>query len=162
MTDLRGLGAYIRQWRRALSLSQEELAQLSGVNRKTIIRLEKGAYSQRPQYSIIRLLASTLDVSVTEMTEFLGGIMTQQLWSHRALDQSNIDNPMYEDADVIIDPTAIVGITRYGPSPQIAEGCRWTRMYLANGTDAQSVACLTNDGEYAALLAMMPGLGWHT
>ncbi len=50
-------------------LSQEELAQESGVGVTTIIRIEKDQLKREPHFSTLRKLAQALDIEATELLE---------------------------------------------------------------------------------------------
>ncbi len=55
----------IREIRKALNISQEELANSVGVNRATISKYESGAIS--PTLAILSTIAASLDVSVADL-----------------------------------------------------------------------------------------------
>lgn len=55
---------HLRKWRRARLLTQQELAQKSGIARTTIARVELGAPAQ---FSTIRRLAQALEVAPQEL-----------------------------------------------------------------------------------------------
>lgn len=57
----------IRQARRRLGLSQEELAAASGVSAATIVQVERG--NRQPQGRTLRKLAATLGVEVADLVE---------------------------------------------------------------------------------------------
>lgn len=57
----------IRRARRRLGLSQEELAEASGVSAATIVQVELG--NRRPQGRTLRKLAATLGVEVADLLE---------------------------------------------------------------------------------------------
>lgn len=50
-------------------LSQEELAEESGVGVATIIRIENDQVKREPHYSTLRKLAAVLDIEPTELLE---------------------------------------------------------------------------------------------
>jgi transcriptional regulator with XRE-family HTH domain len=57
----------LRYWRRAAGLSQAELAELSGVTRRTLIRLEAGKTTQ-PHISTVLKLARVLNLAPLYLT----------------------------------------------------------------------------------------------
>jgi putative transcriptional regulator len=56
----------LRWWRRARGLTQEGLAERSGISRETISRIETGRH-QEPEVLTLVKLAEALDVSVWEL-----------------------------------------------------------------------------------------------
>lgn len=60
-----GIAENIRQRRKALKMSQDELADAIGSNRVTISRYETGAYY--PSVEALRKLASALNTTTTEL-----------------------------------------------------------------------------------------------
>ena len=60
----------LAQVRKAQGLSQERLAELSGVHRVSIARIESGAIT--PNIRTLEKLASALQVAVTELIEKAG------------------------------------------------------------------------------------------
>ena len=60
----------LAQLRKAQGLSQERLAELSGVHRVSIARIESGAIT--PNIRTLEKLASALQVAVTELIEKAG------------------------------------------------------------------------------------------
>lgn len=58
----------IKEYRVKAGLKQEELAELVGVRRETIFRLEKGLYN--PSLKLAMDIAKVFNVSVEEMFEF--------------------------------------------------------------------------------------------
>lgn len=54
----------LREWREKRALTQDELAQKSGVSRGTIIRIERGAEAFPPT---VRKLAAALNVDPSEL-----------------------------------------------------------------------------------------------
>lgn len=61
----KGEGAGLRESRKQRGITQEELAQRSGVNRKTIGRIERGR--GKPTVRTLEKLARALDVSLREL-----------------------------------------------------------------------------------------------
>lgn len=59
------LGAHVRQLRTGLGWTQEELAHQTGFDRKSVNRVENGAYS--PSLDRIAVLADALGVPVSEL-----------------------------------------------------------------------------------------------
>ena len=59
MTYENSLGAKIKQSRKAKGLTQEQLAELMGIDDKHLSRIEKGFHS--PKFSIIQKLAKVLE-----------------------------------------------------------------------------------------------------
>ncbi|MDP8951765.1 MAG: helix-turn-helix domain-containing protein [Actinomycetota bacterium] len=62
-------GERLREARRRAMLSQEELAQESGVGVATIIRIERDQLKRDPHFSTLRKLAKRLDIEATELLE---------------------------------------------------------------------------------------------
>ncbi|MCD7838014.1 MAG: helix-turn-helix domain-containing protein [Clostridiales bacterium] len=60
-------GAFLRQRRRELNLTQEQLAQQLGVSNKTISKWENGW--TMPDYSIVPALCEALDITVAELIQ---------------------------------------------------------------------------------------------
>ena len=61
------IGNYIAQKRRALNLTQEQLADMLGVSNKTVSKWENG--KSMPDYSIIQQLCETLHVTIAELMD---------------------------------------------------------------------------------------------
>ncbi len=62
-------GERLREARRRAMLSQEELAQESGVGVATIIRIERDQLKRDPHFSTLRKLAKRLGIEATELLE---------------------------------------------------------------------------------------------
>jgi len=62
---LRAFGARIRQFRQARGLTQVELAERAGVDRKTISRIENSRFS--PSLINVYAIADALDVEAREL-----------------------------------------------------------------------------------------------
>lgn len=60
------LGRYLRRHRKDLRMATRQLAEHAGVDRTTIIRLEKGEFG-RPNPEILRLVADALNISVADV-----------------------------------------------------------------------------------------------
>lgn len=58
----------IREYRARKDLSQEELAQMVGVRRETIVHLEKGRYN--PSLKLAWDIARALDATIDELFTF--------------------------------------------------------------------------------------------
>jgi len=58
----------IREYRQKVGLKQEELAEIVGVRRETIFRLEKGLYN--PSLKLAMDIANFFEVSVEELFSF--------------------------------------------------------------------------------------------
>ena len=56
---------YLRHWRLYRALSQEELAQLAGITRESVNRIERGGHGARP--ATLRKLAAALRVEPHEL-----------------------------------------------------------------------------------------------
>ena len=63
-----GLKTKIKEYRARLNMKQEELAELVGVRRETIIRLEKGQYN--PSLKLAMDIAAVFNTTVEELFEF--------------------------------------------------------------------------------------------
>jgi transcriptional regulator with XRE-family HTH domain len=63
--SLRAFGARIRQFRQARGLTQVELAESAGVDRKTISRIENSRFS--PSLINVYAIADALDVEAREL-----------------------------------------------------------------------------------------------
>jgi transcriptional regulator with XRE-family HTH domain len=61
------IGNYIVQKRRALNLTQEQLADMLGVSNKTVSKWENG--KSMPDYSIIQKLCETIHVTIAELMD---------------------------------------------------------------------------------------------
>jgi transcriptional regulator with XRE-family HTH domain len=61
MLVMDGLGARLRELRRARALTQEELAQKAGVSPSTIVDIERGKHE--PQIRTLRKLAKALETT---------------------------------------------------------------------------------------------------
>jgi transcriptional regulator with XRE-family HTH domain len=61
MLVMDGLGARLREFRRARALTQEELAEKAGVSPSTIVDIERGKHE--PQIRTLRKLARALDTT---------------------------------------------------------------------------------------------------
>jgi transcriptional regulator with XRE-family HTH domain len=67
MLTVATLGERLREARRGALLTQEELAEASGVGVATIIRIERGQLRTEPHLSTLRKLARALDVEPREL-----------------------------------------------------------------------------------------------
>ena len=67
MSDSNNLGEKIRQLRKAKKLTQEQLAEMIGIDEKHLSRIEKGYHS--PKYSIMQKLANALDFNLFAMND---------------------------------------------------------------------------------------------
>ena len=65
--DQTAIGSYIMQKRRALNLTQEQLAEELGVSNKTVSKWENGKCM--PEYSIIQKLCEALHVTLPELMD---------------------------------------------------------------------------------------------
>jgi len=65
-------GVQLRAHRRSAGLSQEELAERSGLSARTVRNLERG-YSRRPYQDTLRRLADALSLRATARADFLAG-----------------------------------------------------------------------------------------
>lgn len=65
LDDRRALGARIRELRVRANLTQERLAELTGVDRRTLQRIEAG--SSDPRLSALTLIAEGLDVPLVRL-----------------------------------------------------------------------------------------------
>jgi len=61
------LGNKIRQYRKSKALTQEQLAELIGIDNKHLSRIEKGKHL--PTYNIVRKLAKVLDFDIYALEE---------------------------------------------------------------------------------------------
>lgn len=66
MMALDGVAVRLRRERRRAKLSRGELAELSGVTYRTILRIENGDH-KRPQTATIRALADALNVELDDL-----------------------------------------------------------------------------------------------
>jgi transcriptional regulator with XRE-family HTH domain len=62
-------GERLREARRRAMLSQEELAERSGVGVATIIRIERDQLRTEPHFTTLRKLAEHLDIDAAELLE---------------------------------------------------------------------------------------------
>jgi transcriptional regulator with XRE-family HTH domain len=67
MLSVATLGERLREARRRAMLTQEELAETSGVGVATIIRIERDQVRTEPHFSTLRKLARALDVEPREL-----------------------------------------------------------------------------------------------
>jgi transcriptional regulator with XRE-family HTH domain len=67
MLTVATLGERLREARRRAMLTQEELAEASGVGVATIIRIERDQLRTEPHFSTLRKLARALDVEPREL-----------------------------------------------------------------------------------------------
>ena len=59
------IGKFITECRKKINMTQEELAEKIGVNRRTISRWENG--NGMPDYSVLDILCNTLNISINEL-----------------------------------------------------------------------------------------------
>ncbi len=64
------LNTKIKEYREKKSMSQNELAQLVGVRRETIVHLENGRYN--PSLKLAMDIAKVFDTTVEDLFEFIG------------------------------------------------------------------------------------------
>jgi transcriptional regulator with XRE-family HTH domain len=69
MLTVASRGERLREARRRAMLSQEELAEESGVGVATIIRIERDQLRTEPHFSTLRKLAKALEVDPRELLE---------------------------------------------------------------------------------------------
>jgi transcriptional regulator with XRE-family HTH domain len=62
-------GERLREARRRAMLSQEELADQSGVGVATVIRIENDQVKREPHFATLRKLAAALGIEPTELLE---------------------------------------------------------------------------------------------
>lgn len=62
------LGESVRKYRELRGWTQSYLADMSGINRNTLLLIEQDKVD--PRYSTVEILAGTLNVSVDEITGF--------------------------------------------------------------------------------------------
>ena len=67
------LGQNIRKARRALNISQEELAHRSGLHRTYLSDVERGA--RNPSFASLLAVARGLGSTVSELTRDIGGVL---------------------------------------------------------------------------------------
>ncbi|HYH32556.1 MAG TPA: helix-turn-helix domain-containing protein [Pseudonocardia sp.] len=80
-----GLGAQLRGWRERMFLTQDELAERSGLNVRTIRRLERRDAGARPQSASLRQLAIALGLDAGEqavLVEAARGAPVRAPWAH--------------------------------------------------------------------------------
>jgi transcriptional regulator with XRE-family HTH domain len=73
MERLEHVGETIRQHRRQLGMTQEELAQRSGIAPTSIVRLERGEV-RAPRLSTLQQLAGALQIPVAELVQYVAEI----------------------------------------------------------------------------------------
>lgn len=66
--SVKAFGVHLRRLREERNLSQQELADLADVNKKTLQRIENGKTS--PTYDFMVSLANGLTTSVVELVDF--------------------------------------------------------------------------------------------
>ena len=66
------LGAYIREQRERIGISQRQLASIVGVHHSNIARLENGEVGDRPKPEYLQSLANALGVDVSKLLAYLG------------------------------------------------------------------------------------------
>jgi transcriptional regulator with XRE-family HTH domain len=64
------LGQYLRQKRRALGLSTQEVANRSGVNRAHLVRIESGTWTPKPE--TLKAVAKALDLDLADVWTVAG------------------------------------------------------------------------------------------
>ncbi|MGW1813262.1 helix-turn-helix domain-containing protein [Streptomyces sp. NPDC002125] len=64
----RDLGDRIRALRKGLPATQERLAEMTGIDRRTLQRIERG--TSDPKYSDLALLAEALHVTVADLVRW--------------------------------------------------------------------------------------------
>lgn len=69
MLTVASRGERLREARRQAMLSQEELAQKTGVGVATIIRIERDQLKSEPHFSTLRKLAQVLEVDPRDLLE---------------------------------------------------------------------------------------------
>ena len=62
---------HVRQRRRSLDITQQQLADRVGVTRQTIVSIERGRYN--PSVGLALRIAAELDASVESLFEITGG-----------------------------------------------------------------------------------------
>lgn len=70
-TNAQRLGDYLRKHREVQGLSQRRLAQASGINQSTVIRIERGDFVN-PTPDTVRALATTLDLPLSDVWRVAG------------------------------------------------------------------------------------------
>lgn len=65
LASRQAIGDHVRAARKARCISQEALGELAGLDRKTINRIEQGAYSTLVDHLIV--IAHALDVPLTDL-----------------------------------------------------------------------------------------------
>ena len=63
-----GFHTHMKEYRAKLNMKQEDLAQIVGVRRETIIRLERGLYN--PSLKLAMDIAKALNATVYDLFEF--------------------------------------------------------------------------------------------
>lgn len=66
------IGSRLRHYRRQKRLSQQALADLSGVSRQTIAEMERGAVTIPREPANVRALADALEITMRELAEPTG------------------------------------------------------------------------------------------
>lgn len=83
------LGVRVRHIRRLKGLTQKEVAEVCGIERSYLSRLEKGEF--KPQLDTIVLLAQGLRVTLSELFE---EIEIEDIWAKRTTRKIAPGNPM--------------------------------------------------------------------
>ena len=74
MNDIaRRVGSRIRQIRKAEKLSQEKLAEMIGMTRESITRMESGAH--QPSLNTLSALSAALNVNAQDLFDFKGPVV---------------------------------------------------------------------------------------
>jgi transcriptional regulator with XRE-family HTH domain len=138
MADNGGLGDRLRRKRRESSLTQEELAHLSGVSQVMIAKTEQGR--RQPRLSVLAKLSTALDIPLSELID-----------SRPRLDGHRDGSSILAVRDALLSPSQLPGISLSSddgeptPLPQLHDTlAEVARQYWAGG--------------FAAVAAMLPGL----
>jgi tetratricopeptide (TPR) repeat protein/transcriptional regulator with XRE-family HTH domain len=124
------LGTLVRAWRERALLTQEQLAERSGMSVRSIRRLESGE-AARPRSSSLELLAAALDLRETERADLIGAV--------RRADQP--DRPV-----AVVPPPSLDALRQLPAPPPAFTGRVAEAADLARIRDASSVVITSIDG----------------
>jgi class 3 adenylate cyclase len=98
MSEMHSFGYWVRRRRKALDLTQAELAKRVGCAEVTIRRIE--ADERRPSRQVAELLAEQLQVAAEERPAFLKAARAELAADRLAVDSQPIESPVAHDAGV--------------------------------------------------------------
>jgi transcriptional regulator with XRE-family HTH domain len=138
MADNGTLGDRLRRQRQEHSLTQEELAHLSGVSQVMIAKIEQGR--RQPRMPVLTRLSTALDVPVSELLD-----------NRPRLDGRREGASVLAIRDALLSPSQLPGISLSGGDAEP------TPVAHLRGTVAEAARCYWV-GDFVSLAAMLPAL----